>query len=540
MNHAPPCAIVSYHYGGNMRAIFSGRRFSLRRVLRWLVLACVLPAALVCAALAVSVYQVQRQHVQQNTLLMARSVLSDLEREIAVIESGMKVLATSDELASGDLRAFHKRARDALAPGIVYNYILTDAKGRQVLNTLLPYGSALPSSGTPTQIGRVFTERVSVLTDLFIGPVTRKPALAMGVPVGAGDTVEYSLNIGLDPQRINTLLGRQPLPEGWLIAVLDSSGTIVGRSRDAERYLGQKAVPEILDAVHSHLQGTTESQTKEGIPVFSAFARSKTWNWSVVVGAPKSALEVSSLQQGTWVLLGVACAMGLGLWLARAIARRVLESVHLLNDAASKLIQGEPMHLPEMRMMEADAVARAMVDAAAAMKKIRFFAEHDTLTELPNRLLFETVVNRDLVLAERHPSQSALLAVDLDHFKQVNDTLGHEAGDAVLRQAARRIQQAIRGTDMAARIGGDEFLVFLGEATREGALDTAQRIVGGLSAPYSNIHIPVSASVGIAMFPEHGTTLRSLSASADAALYQAKHAGRNQAVLFTELVDATH
>ena len=520
-----------------MRAIFSGRRFSLRKVLRWLVLACVLPATLVCIALTVSVYQLQRQQVQQNTLLMARSVLSDLEREFAVIESGMKVLATSDELASGDLRTFHKRARDALAPGIVYNYILTDAKGRQVLNTLLPYGSALPSSGTPAQIGRVFSERATVLTDLFIGPVTRKPALAMGVPVGAGDAVEYSLNIGLDPQRINTLLSRQPLPEGWLIAVLDSSGTIVGRSRDAERYLGQKAVPEILDAVHSQPQGTTESQTKEGIPVFSAYAGSKTWGWTVVVGAPKSALEGRNLRQGIWVLMGVACAMGLGLWLARAIARRVLESVHLLNEAATKLIQGEPMHLPEMRMMEADAVGRAMVDAAAAMKKIRFFAEHDTLTELPNRMLFETVVNRDLAMAERHPSQSALLAVDLDHFKQVNDTLGHEAGDAVLRQAARRIQQAIRGTDVAARIGGDEFLVFLGEATRDGAMDTAKRIVEGLSAPYDSLPIPVSASVGIAMFPDHGTTLRALSGSADAALYQAKHAGRKQAVMAAKAAD---
>jgi diguanylate cyclase (GGDEF)-like protein len=521
-----------------MRAIFSGRRFSLRKVLRWLVLACVLPATLVCTALAVSMYQLQRQQVQQNTLLMARSVLSDLEREIAVIESGMKVLATSDELASGDLRAFHKRARDALAPGIVYNYILTDAQGRQVLNSLLSFGSALPSTGTPAQIGRVFTERATVLTDLFIGPVTRKPALAMGVPVGAGDAVAYSLNIGLDPQRINTLLGRQPLPEGWLIAVLDGSGTIVGRSRDADRYLGQKAVPELLEAVHSQMLGTIESHTKEGIPVFSAFARSKTWGWAVVVGAPKSNLEGSILRRGVWVLLGVVCAMALGLWLARAISKRVVESVHLLNEAATKLIQGEPMHLPEMRMREADAVARAMVDAAAAMEKIRFFAEHDTLTELPNRMLFETVVNRDLVLAERHPSQSALLAVDLDHFKQVNDTLGHEAGDTVLRQAARRIQQAIRVTDMAARIGGDEFLVFLGETSQDGAMDTAKRIVEGLSAPYGNLSIPVSASVGIAMFPEHGATLRALSAAADAALYKAKHAGRNQAYMATEAADA--
>jgi len=514
-----------------MRAIFSGRRFSLRRVLRWLVLASVLPATLVCAALVYSIYQLQLQHVQQSTLLMARTVLSDLEREFAVIESGMKVLATSEELASGDLRAFHKRARDALAPGIVYNYILTDAQGKQVINTLLPYGSALPSTGTPAQIGRVFKERTTVLTDLFMGPVTRRPALAMGVPVGAGDEVAYSLNIGLDPMRIHTLISRQPLPEGWLIAVLDSSGTIVGRSRDSERYLGQKAVPEIIASIRNQAQGATDSLTKEGIPVFSAFATSKPWGWTVVVGAPKSTLEGSNLRQGFWVVSGVACALGLGLWLARAIVGRVLESVHLLNNAAANLSQGQPVHLPEMRMMEADAVSRAMVDAADAMKKIRFIAEHDVLTELPNRLLFETVVNHDLALAERHPTQSALLAVDLDRFKQVNDTLGHEAGDKVLRMAAQRIKQAIRVSDIAARIGGDEFLIFLGDTTPEGAMETARRVVELLSMPYDRLEIPVSASVGVAMFPAQGRTLRMLSAAADAALYQAKRAGRKQAAM---------
>lgn len=521
-----------------MRAIFSGRRFSLRKVLRWLVVACVLPATLVCITLAVSVYQLQVQHIQQSTLLTAQSVISDLEREIAVIESGMKVLATSDELASGDLRSFHKRARDALAPGIVYNYILTDRQGRQVLNTLRPFGAELPTTGTPPQISRVFTERATVLTDLFVGPVTQKLALAMGVPVGTGDEVTYSLNIGLDPARIGALIGQQPLPEGWVVAVLDSSGAIVGRSRDAQRYVGQKAVGEVIAAAHAHANGVMESVTKEGIPVYTAYASSKPWGWTVVVGAPKSTIQSDNLRQGTWVFLGVALAMGMGLWLAHAITRRVLASVHLLNEAAANLSRGEDVKLPRMLMMEADAVSQAILDASDAMKKIRFFAEHDPLTALPNRLLFEAVTSRDLALAQRKPVQSALLAVDLDKFKLVNDTLGHETGDEVLRLAAKRIQQVIRASDIAARIGGDEFLVFLNDTTMEGAMDTAQRIVDLLAAAYGKVDIPVSASVGVAMFPEHGHTVRELSAAADSALYRAKHAGRKQAMLAESAVPA--
>lgn len=514
-----------------MRAILSGRRFSLRKVLRWLVLVCVLPLALVCMLLLVSLYQIQREHVQQGTLLTAQSVLSELEREIAVIESGMKVLATAEELASGNLRGFHQRARDALAPGTVYNYILTDREGRQVLNTLLPFGSALPSSGTPAQIGRVFSERTTVLTDMFIGPVTRRLALAMGVPVGAGDQVDYSLNIGMDPARLGTVLARQALPEGWLVAVLDSSGTIVARSREADRFVGQKAVPEVLAAIGQGDSGLFESRTKDGIPVYSAFVNSKVWRWTVVVGAPKSTLEGDLLRQWGWVGLGVLCAVALGLALARAISLRVLAAVQMLNEAAAQISRGGTVQLPAMQMMEADAVSRAVLNAADAMQQMRFYAEHDTLTELPNRLLFETVANRDLAMASRKAVRGALLAVDLDHFKQVNDTLGHEAGDAVLRIAARRLQQVIRASDMAARIGGDEFLVYLSEVSEEAALDTAQRIVDLLSAPYEGIAIAVSASVGIALFPQHGSTLRELSAAADSALYQSKHAGRRCAKL---------
>lgn len=163
-----------------------GRRLSLRSNLILLVVVCVLPAAIVGATLAYSNYKLQREHVEQQTVLMARTILSDLEREMAAIESALKILATSQELATGDLRGFHQRARDALASGIVYGYILTDPQGRQALHTLRPYGSVLPTEGTPQQLSRVFVDKSTVLTDLFMGPVSQKLIIAMGVPVEVG------------------------------------------------------------------------------------------------------------------------------------------------------------------------------------------------------------------------------------------------------------------------------------------------------------------------------------------------------------------
>lgn len=509
----------------------ASRRSSLQRDLGLLVVVCVIPAAIVSTLLAFSTYKLQRQNVEQQTTLVAQAVLSDLEREIAAIESALKILATSEELASADFKSFHQRARDALSPGIVYNYILTDVQGRQVLNTLQPYGAALPTTGTPPQLARVFSSKVPVLTDMFIGPVTRKPALAMGVPVGAGDTVAYSLNVGLEPRRIGDIVARHPLPEGWLVAVLDSAGTIVARSRDADRFVGQQAVPELREAIQTMGSGRMEGVTKENLPVVTAFMTSSGLKWSVVVGAPKSVLDREIYTQLLGVGLAIMLAISAGLLLARRISLRVLSVVDQLSEAALSLGKGEEVSLPAMELQEAEAAGDAMQQAGQAMKKARFFAHHDALTELPNRLLFDEVAERNLAAAQRSGQPLALLAVDLDGFKGVNDTLGHAAGDRVLKEVARRLQAAIRASDIAARIGGDEFFVVLTGMHRESAMEIAERLVGLLSQPYPDIALPLSASVGVAMYPEHGDSMHTLAASADLALYSAKDNGRARAVL---------
>ncbi|MBT9508147.1 sensor domain-containing diguanylate cyclase [Rhodoferax sp.] len=507
------------------------RRYSLRRDLTLLVIVCVLPAAIVSSTLAYNNYVLQRENVEQQTVLLAKAILGDLEREIATVESALKTLATSQELATGDLRGFHGRATDALAPGIAYNYILTDRSGKQVLNTLRPFGASLPASGTPPQLSRVFADRVTVLTDMFIGPVTGKPAIAMGVPVATGEQVIYSLNMGLDPSRITSILGRQRLPEGWLVAAVDGSGTIVGRSRDAEVFVGQKAVPELIAALGQRAQGRVQTLTKEGIPVFSGYATSGPWHWTVVVGAPKKEIDKEVVEQLGFVFAAMLVAFGLGLWLARALAKRVLSSVRELNAAALSLSKGEHVQIPAMQLQEADAVGEAMQEAAHAMEKVKFFAQHDVLTGLPNRLLFDEVAARNLSLAQRKGQSVALLAVDLDGFKAVNDTQGHAAGDEVLKVVAVRIQEAIRGSDIAARVGGDEFFIMLIDMGAEQAMEIADRIVVLLSEPYPGIQSPVSASAGVALFPEGGHSVKELSVKADLALYSAKQAGKRRAVL---------
>ncbi len=224
-------------------------------------------------------------------------------------------------------------------------------------------------------------------------------------------------------------------------------------------------------------------------------------------------------------------AVGLGLGFARSVVLKVLSSVTGLNTAALALVQGEPVVLPRIQLQEAEAVGDAILQASAVMRQAQFMAQHDALTGLPNRRLFDDFAQRHLSLAHRQSRPLVLLAVDLDGFKAVNDSQGHAAGDAVLKAAAQRLQESVRASDMVARVGGDEFVVMLYGVGEEDALDMARRMVELLSQTYPGVASPVSASVGVAVWGGETDTLKRLNDRADHALYLAKQRGKRQAVL---------
>ena len=262
-------------------------RFSLRTSLLILVLACVGPLAVLSGVLLVRQDQQQRIQVEARTQLLADKVLADLEREMAGVEAALRVLSTSRSLQTGNLRAFHDEASRAVRSGVVSNYMLTDAEGRQLVNTLVPFGQALPSSGHPAQRPSAPVQPTAMLTDLYVGPVTREPTTAMGVPVEVDGEVRYRLNMGLTWQSLSAMLARQPLPAEWLVAVLDRQGVIVARSRDAARFVGMPAVPELVRAVKEGREGRLHILTRDGVPVSTSLTRSERWGWSVAVGAPE-------------------------------------------------------------------------------------------------------------------------------------------------------------------------------------------------------------------------------------------------------------
>ena len=180
------------------------------------------------------------------------------------------------------------------------------------------------------------------------------------------------------------------------------------------------------------------------------------------------------------------------------------------------------------RAMDLEASERGRADAM-----LRELAHHDSLTGLPNRLLLRDRLGRALARAEREGHAVATLFLDLDGFKRVNDTLGHDAGDEVLKEAARRILAAVRSVDTAARLGGDEFTVVLEKVQGAEAVGAVtDRLLAELSRPYAvaGAEVRLSVSVGVSLFPDDARGSEELMRLADAAMYRAKRAGKNQVV----------
>ncbi|MEQ6340181.1 MAG: diguanylate cyclase [Gammaproteobacteria bacterium] len=163
-------------------------------------------------------------------------------------------------------------------------------------------------------------------------------------------------------------------------------------------------------------------------------------------------------------------------------------------------------------------------------KRLHYLAHHDALTGLPNRLLFQENLNQALRRAKRHKQRVALLFLDLDRFKIINDTLGHACGDRLLQETALRLRKAVRAEDMVARLGGDEFTIILADiAHPEDAAILAKKLIDAVAEPIATDghEITTSTSMGISIYPDDAEDSEGLAKAADAAMYRAKEHGRH-------------
>ena len=216
---------------------------------------------------------------------------------------------------------------------------------------------------------------------------------------------------------------------------------------------------------------------------------------------------------------------------------RPYESEIIAKDGSVIPVEFEGRMMPFNGKVYRLSVVRDIRRRKASQARIDFLAHHDLLTGLPNRALLLDRLEFILASAKRRGTQAALLFIDLDNFKTVNDSLGHSAGDALLKIIATRIPKALRGVDVVSRHGGDEFLVVLPDLdSDEGPIPVAEKLLATVSEPMDleGQSISVSPSIGIAVFPRDGETAADLIKNADAAMYLAKERGRCNYQFFNE------
>ena len=274
--------------------------------------------------------------------------------------------------------------------------------------------------------------------------------------------------------------------------------------------------------------------------------------WSASVGYGVFVSMIS----GDWVAATLAClsaaAMVGGICFRNFSAPRLAAAMILMSMGAcipGALIAGQP--LLYVVLLQAPLYLVAMGTAAFTLNKMLIAtmraerenshrAMHDALTGLANRRGLTEAIEARLAAPTADQSQLALLFLDLDNFKNVNDTFGHAFGDRLLRSVAERLKRELSDGEVAARIGGDEFVVLMNAPTHAEAVAMGRRLIGAVARTYAlgdGVAAPVGVSIGIAVAPEHGEDPEDLLAVADAALYQAKSGGKSQVCLASPMTN---
>ncbi len=205
----------------------------------------------------------------------------------------------------------------------------------------------------------------------------------------------------------------------------------------------------------------------------------------------------------------------------------------LSSDGNERTISWIHSHLPGRPFPNVPvllSVGLDITDRETAKQRLTWLASHDPLTKLYNRRSFQIEFEKILTLAERYHHHTSLLFFDLDHFKLINDSSGHQAGDALLQMVAKKLREITRSSDLVARLGGDEFGIVIPESDIHDAMLFADKLLEELkqvSVPLKGSSYRISASIGIVTYPLHGANFQELLSNADLAMYQAKEAGRN-------------
>ena len=389
-----------------------------------------------------------------------------------------------------------------------------------------------------------------------VGRVSGQPGINFAFPIF--DELRRPKGVafaGMNLARLSDMFTLTPLPLGATLTVYDHQHTILIRNPVGGEKVGDKATnPALTAGLDAGRGGTFHAIDAAG--ALSVFAVKRAGinpdgsvPFRIAISIPKQLIladanralfqTAGGITLATLLLL-LAAWKGAGVIVLRKI-ETMLDVARRVHDGDLSARTGLQKGKDELSVLGAaiDEMAQALQDRGeklnAALRQLAEQATTDPLTGLHNRRSFSEHLDRELLKAERARHSVALIMLDVDHFKRVNDTWGHETGDRVLEHVAAVVQRSIRRSDIACRFGGEEFVAMLPQATREVALARAEAICRELQrtpiAHDEQSFGAVTASLGVALYPDHGSDAAAIIRCADACLYEAKRTGRNRVVM---------
>lgn len=446
-----------------------------------------------------------------TTRELAETYEAQIVRALREIDQTLKFVKYAAELRGRQVVLRELKARALLPPELLFAVSIADSKGDIVAST---HPSTMPNVADQDYF------RTQRDTD----------ALLIGQPPGGPDAAEGKLQFS---RRLNTA---EEAFAGVVIVSVDIPYFVSGYDPSK---LGEKGVLGILG-----VDGVFRAR-RTG----DAVSAGDRFDYSAVVPPTNDAESEATLSASLWdgvqrytiarqiYDFPLAVIVGLSANEQLAVFRRDMRAYLWRASAGSLLLILIATVLGRLSRQLEQSRRRAVEEQIAHAERVEYLAYHDTLTALPNRSLFSKLLVKGIVTAKRYNRQLAVLFLDLDRFKHINDTLGHQAGDELLEEVAIRLQDCLRESDTVARMGGDEFVALLPELSEEKYVATvAQKILSAIARPFVLLgqEFRVTASIGISIYPQDGLDEQTLKKNADIAMYQAKEQGKNNFQFYSE------
>jgi len=535
--------------------MFSNKAMRLRTYLYMLTLAIILPGMVVISWNGYSQFDQAREAAEREAYNLAQitaentnSLLSDAEQLLRALVTRIESRSAENDVCDPIFAEFTSlfsrffNISQSTSDGYI---VCSSLPKREIRNTFV---------GDTEWFKLVHQRGKFIVAPPYKSILTGRMVSILAYPIRdkAGKVVG-ALQLPIDLVKFNLLPGASKLPDSISVSVFDSRGVLIAKSYSSDDFIGKnlRGVEEV-EHLLAIRDGTVRSVSSHGIERIYAFRPIPGTDWIASIGiATSSALENSRATVRKNAVLGIA-----GLLFAAAIAyfvsKQISRPIARMQETAARIEDGEyteraivggPKEIVDVATQfnaMLDAIEESRVVQAEREARIHQLALYDGLTGLPNRRLLIQKIEEHVQAAKDAGRIGAIMYIDLDHFKDVNDAHGHQAGDQFLRAVADRIGGILKGNDTLARIGTDEF-VYVAQArnySQEAAADAALQLGADIqSALQQQFDVDgqrsaASASVGITLFPKIGDTSEILLHEADIAMYRVKQNGRNGVVLF--------